>query len=715
MSVRRIARSAQSLGNALLLAVATVLLLLTSVATAQTTLGYRQSNLACHIQCDPPHKPDVLLNPWGVAFLPGQNFLVAEHDAGRVDSYDATGLLASGFSIPLPAGSTATASRPTGIVADPQARFSIGPSRFQFFVATEEGTIVGFNIVNGQFQDARVLVDRSTGAVFTGLTLLQPNCCAPVLAAANFHDGNIELFGLSQIAYPGAFQDPNLPDGYSPYNIQTIGDQVFVTYAKKDVSGAPLTGDGLGIISVFDQEGNFVRRFASEGGSLNAPWGLTLTSANFGPFPGKLLVGNTGAEGKILIFDPATASSLGTLTDSEGFAIANSGMHALVFRGDHVSDGIGDPDNLYYTAASTTVSQNDGLFGTVQVGRLTTTQLTVTGLQVGAVTTFTAEVHPVAGGDTATGTVDFFENGQPISSVALSGGIATLQRTFSTTGTHTIVAEYQGTDNLLESFDLKQFVIGPATTTTLTGPATAVLGRPVTITARTVSDTGEEVTGGITFKQGDQIIVVVPLIGGASSSDFTFSQPGTYSLVASYSGSNFQSSTSAPLQITVGPGDFQFTSAVPSVTVNAGQSADVNLTVSPTDGFTGAVTFSCVAPSGIACSFNPASVNVNGSAATAKVTVSAASITAQNSRGLEMVFTTFGAFGTLLIGRRRTTRKGVIALLALLVLAVSLIACGGYGAQNSTAKPRTPQTFSVTLTAASGSTSHSTPISVVVQ
>src|SRR5215813_4693972 len=138
--------------------VAALLLLLTHVATSQTTLGYRQINLACRTQCSSTNHPDSLRSPWGIGFLPGQNFLIAENGSGRVDSFNVTGVLASGFSVPLPAGSAATQSQPTGIVADPETNFVIRATHFQFFVATEEGTIAGFNIVNGQFQDAQIVV-----------------------------------------------------------------------------------------------------------------------------------------------------------------------------------------------------------------------------------------------------------------------------------------------------------------------------------------------------------------------------------------------------------------------------------------------------------------------------------------------------------------------------------------------------------------------------
>ena len=689
-----------------------VLLLLANSAAAQTTLGYRQINLACRIQCS-PNNPTSLLDPWGIAFLPGQNFLIAEHGSGQVDTFDASGVFTAGLEVPLPAGSTATASRPTGMVADPEANIRVGLKTFQFFVATEEGTIVAFNVSNGNFQDVQILVDRSVSAQFTGITLLHPTCCNPMLAVANFAAGEIEVFSPSQTALPGGFEDPNLPAGYSPFNIQTVGNQVFVTYAKRDENGDALKGEGLGIVSIFDQDGNFIRRFASDGGSLNAPWGVVRSSANFGPFPNDILIGNSG-NGQIQIFNPATGESLGALTDSEGFVIFNADTHALVFRGDQTSDGIGDPDDLYFTASSTISSPNDGLFGAVQVGRLTSIQLTLANpVLVGLDTTLTVEVHPVAGGDEATGSVLFIDlpfTGE-LGTVPLSGGIATLHHTFTTAGNHSIFAIYEGTDNLLPSLVNNVItVLGPTTTTTLRVSATSVnAGESVTVTAQSQSAGGVP-TGSMLFTEGSRVLGEVRLDGNGVATFTTRLDSGVHSIFAKLFSQDFQSSSSAPILVTVG-GDFQVASSVPSVTVGKGGSADVTMTLSPTNGFTGAVTFSCVAPAGLRCSFNPQVVNVSGQAATSKLTVSSGT-SASNSNRTGLAMLGFGMFGTMLIGRRAIGRRAAILLVGSF-LVVGMVACGGYGSKSS--PPPQPQTSSVTVSATAGSITHQATLSVTVQ
>ena len=66
----------------------------------------------------------------------------------------------------------------------------------------------------------------------------------------------------------------------------------------------PVVAPGNRIVSVFDQQGNFIRRFASNG-SLNAPWGIVQASADFGRFSNDMLIGNFGG-GTINAFDPAS-------------------------------------------------------------------------------------------------------------------------------------------------------------------------------------------------------------------------------------------------------------------------------------------------------------------------------------------------------------------------------------------------------------------------
>jgi len=657
-----------------------------------------------------------LLDPRGIAFLPGQNFLIAEHGSGRIDSFDAAGMLASGFAVPLPAGSSATVSRPTGLAADPDDNIHLGVTFFHFFVATEEGTIVAFNVANGQFQNVQVLVDRSTTSEFTGIALLHPTCCNPMLAVANFASGEINVFSPSLTELPGGFDDPNLPAGYSPYNVQTVGNQVFVTYAMKDDSGhEALKGDGLGIVNIFDQDGNFIRRFASEGGSLNAPWGVTRSSANFGPFPNEILIGNAG-DGRVQIFNPTTAQSLGPLTDSEGFVFFNSGIRALVFRGDRTADGVGDPDELYFAAASTTASPNDGLLGAIQVGRLTSIQLTASNpVLIDTDTTFTVEVHPVAGGDEAIGSVLFIDlpfSGE-IGTAPLTGGIATLHHTYTTAGNHSIFAEYQGTDNLLPSLaNTVITVLGPTTTTTLTASPTSVgAAEAITFTAHSQSASGSP-TGSVAFTEGTTVLAITDVdANGTATFTTTRLSSGVHSIFAKLLSDDFQSSSSTPVLVTVG-GDFQLTSNLPSVVILGGQPADVTLTLSATNGFRGDVTFGCVAPSGIRCSFTPQVVNVNGLTATAKLTLSGSTTVARdfNPPGLTMLG--LWMFGTMLAGRRAIRKKTALMLVTMLLIG-GAVACGGSGSMKSVTP--LPQTSTITVSATSGSITHQMNLSVTTQ
>jgi uncharacterized protein (TIGR03118 family) len=149
-----------------------------------------------------------------------------------------------------------------------------------------------------------------------------------------------------------------LPAGYAPFNIQQIGTQIFVTYAVQDATGTnTVVSAGNGIVSVFDQEGNYIRRFASNG-ELNAPWGIVPASASFGRFSNDILIGNFG-DGTINAFDPATGKFLGQLQTASGEVITNPGLWALAFR----SDGVRDPNTLYFTAGSS--GEDHGLFGTI--------------------------------------------------------------------------------------------------------------------------------------------------------------------------------------------------------------------------------------------------------------------------------------------------------------------------------------------------------------
>jgi hypothetical protein len=118
-------------------------------------------------------------------------------------------------------------------------------------------------------------------------------------------------------------------------------------------------------VDVFDDNGNFVKTFAS-GGTLNAPWGVVATPATFGTFSSAILVGNFG-DGTINAFD-STGKFLGQLTDSGNNVIVNPGLWDMVFGGGGSS---GDPNTLYLTAGGS--SQTSGLFATLVPASTVTT------------------------------------------------------------------------------------------------------------------------------------------------------------------------------------------------------------------------------------------------------------------------------------------------------------------------------------------------------
>ena len=83
-------------------------------------------------------------------------------------------------------------------------------------------------------------------------------------------------------------------------------------------------------------------RIASNGGTLDAPWGLAIAPASFGEFAGDLLVGNFG-DGRINIFDLATMTFLQQLLGADGNPVAIDGLWALTV-GNGAANGFGSPE-----------------------------------------------------------------------------------------------------------------------------------------------------------------------------------------------------------------------------------------------------------------------------------------------------------------------------------------------------------------------------------
>ncbi len=326
-------------------------------ANAQSN-SYQQTNLVSDMADSAAHTDPKLINPWGISFFPGQPFWIADNNSGYSTVYDANGVSQLAFIVPAPPGG-ASPSTPTGTVINTTSTFKVGGSPSLFLFDNEDGVISGWNGTG----NAIIAIDNSSkNAVYKGLAMLSPADTTTYLAATNFNSGQVEAYteSFSPLAPPGSFTDPTLPAGYAPFNIQQVGNQVFVTYAVQDMAKHdPVNGAGNGIVDIFDLDGNFVKRFASNG-TLNSPWGVVQASPSFGAFSNDILIGNFG-DGTINAFDPATGNFLGQLKDPAGHVIANTSLWALVFG----AGGTGDPNTLYFTAGL--ANEGHGLFGALAV------------------------------------------------------------------------------------------------------------------------------------------------------------------------------------------------------------------------------------------------------------------------------------------------------------------------------------------------------------
>jgi uncharacterized protein (TIGR03118 family) len=320
--------------------------------------AYRQTNLVSDIPGVGQILDPNLVNPWGMTFSSSSPFWLSDNGTGVATLYagdNASGPITKNtMTVTIPGGKN------TGVVFNGSSDFVItdgsgtGPARFIF--DTEGGTVAAWK--SGTTAITKV---TTPNAVYKGLAIGN-NGTANFLYAANFNSGKIDVFdkNFAAITLSGSFTDPSLPAGYAPFNIQNLGGKLFVTYALQDADKEDdVPGAGHGFVNTFDFNGNFLGRFISMG-TLNSPWGITLSPASFGQFGAELLVGNFG-DGRINAFNPANGAFLGTLNNQSGTPLLIDGLWALNF-GNGGSGG--DVDTLYFSAG--TGDEDHGIFGKLQ-------------------------------------------------------------------------------------------------------------------------------------------------------------------------------------------------------------------------------------------------------------------------------------------------------------------------------------------------------------
>jgi uncharacterized protein (TIGR03118 family) len=338
------------------------------------------SNLAGHAAV----QDAVLQNAWGIAFTPaGSPFWVNDNATGCSTLYDGTGakITALQVSIPLPGNVVPVTScqprdpnkppnpspaAPTGIVWNPSASFLVPGTKIPaiFIFSTEDGTLSAWAGGLNPADNAVLAADESSsGAVYKGLAFAV-NAKGAFLFATNFSNGTVDVFGpngrdgmFTKVTLDGNFTDPEIPAGYAPFNIANIDGDLFVTYAKQDAQKHDdVAGAGHGFVDVFDTDGHLIRRFESRG-KLNSPWGIARASFAFGPFSGKILIGNFG-DGRINVFNN-DGKLVDQLEDVHGKPLVIEGLWTLTLGGGRNSS----PDTLYFSAGPN--DETNGLFGTI--------------------------------------------------------------------------------------------------------------------------------------------------------------------------------------------------------------------------------------------------------------------------------------------------------------------------------------------------------------
>jgi len=193
--------------------------------------------------------------------------------------------------------------------------------------------------------------------------------------------------------------------------------------------------------------------------------------------------------------------------------------------------------------------------------------------------------------------------------------------------------------------------------------------------------------------------------GVASTVATANSSNGSYTAVATVPG------FSTTAQYALNNTDFTLALSNPTIMVPHGSSTTAAITVTPLSGFNSPITLGCTGlPTGVTCSFSPASVTPSGSPLTSTFTITAANNASAPTVAMRWGLPTGGfVLALCLLGpglRRRRKYLGIVMVLGLIAIVASATGCG------ATFKPFTSP---VSVTATSGALTHTSSVSISVQ
>jgi uncharacterized protein (TIGR03118 family) len=326
-------------------------LLLAGVVCAQK---YDQTNLVSNTAGTAPKTDANLVNAWGLARSSNGPWWVSDNGTGLSTLYDGTGTPQK-LVVTVP-------GQPTGAVFNGSADFELAATKpAHFLFASEDGTISGWN--SGT---QAVVVVTTPGAVYKGIAIVDVDGKRQ-LYATDFHGGHIDVFDASfhpVTRHDGVgdgvpFRFGGRLRGLSPFGIQNIGGNLFVTFAKPDAAGHDdVHAPGNGAVAAFTPAGRLIQVFEHVQ-DLNSPWGLALAPGDFGAFSHHLLVGQFGS-GEILAYNMVTGRLAGKMLNASGSLIAIDGLWGLGFGN---GKSAGPVTTLFFSAGPN--DEANGLFGTL--------------------------------------------------------------------------------------------------------------------------------------------------------------------------------------------------------------------------------------------------------------------------------------------------------------------------------------------------------------
>ncbi|GAB2914116.1 TIGR03118 family protein [Paraburkholderia jirisanensis] len=369
-------------------------------ASAQS---YVQTNLVSSTAGAAPLVDSQLSGPMGFSRLSSSEWWVSDSTSGFSTLY-----IGDGTKNPLvvtvpPAraaqpGIASTGSPAGAISNNSPTDFLVGGKPAAFLFSTLDGAIAAWNPAVGAVtgptpvsNHAEIVATGAPGSIYPAIASAFVNG-KRILYAANFGLNRIDTYDSTfrPVRLPRGdagplrfdsnhfyadgepFVDDRLPGGYSPYNVQAIGNDIVVTYAfhPDRRSTSPASGPGLGYVDVFSASGILLARL-EHGDFMDAPYGVALAPLDFGRFSHDLLVAQSGTDngessGVIAAFDFATGKFDGEMKDATGKTLVIPGLRGIApgnVSPANLDAAAAPAAQLYFTSFSGQAAQSNALFG----------------------------------------------------------------------------------------------------------------------------------------------------------------------------------------------------------------------------------------------------------------------------------------------------------------------------------------------------------------